>query len=382
MVAQPQPAAAESTVFLATFDGQAAGPQPWRPADWDVTVHSRDLAFWDTLEEMAADHGPGCEAPPADHAIHQYDEAVFQCNDHVMTSLFATDYGLIYLTPNQLVDFSAGEAVIRFDLSTQRTSNRDWIDLWVTPYDDNLQFPLEDWLPDLNGEPRRALHIRMEFGDRSLIHGSFGGEIVNDFVAEPLPENRWAGYETFLEPSAAERQTFELRLAAGHVAFGMPDYDYWWIDTAIEPLDWQLGVVQFGHHSYNPLKGCSECRPNTWHWDNVLIEPAVPFTIIRAPLRQVGETSEAVTFDRPAPAEAHLRFAGIGQELEVSFDGGRSWTAAALQAQESYAEEHFRSYWMPVPAGTTTVHFRGQPWWGGPWRVRDISVWALPSSAS
>src|SRR5438094_10385837 len=36
--------------FIETFDGNPANPQPWRPANWDVAVHSRDLETWDTLE--------------------------------------------------------------------------------------------------------------------------------------------------------------------------------------------------------------------------------------------------------------------------------------------------------------------------------------------
>jgi hypothetical protein len=297
----------------------------------------------------------------------------------MMTSLYASDYGVIYLTPNYLVDFSEGEAVIRFDVSTLRTSNRDWIDVWITPYEDNLQLPLEDWLPDLNGEPRQAVHVRMEFGERDDVQSAFGGEVVSDFVAEALPEQEWAGYETLFEPSARERQSFELRLATDHIQFGVPEHDFWWLDTAIEPLAWSRGVVQFGHHSYNPLKNCDECQPNTWHWDNIQIEPAIPFTIIRAEGGPVTESAPETRFPLAAPAGAHLRFAGIGDEIEVSLNGGRDWQEATPQAQESRADEHFRSYWLPVPAGTSEVIFRGQDWWGGPWWVRDISIWAPPA---
>ena len=45
-----------------------------------------------------------------------------------------------------------------------------------------------------------------------------------------------------------------------------------------------------------------------------------------------------------------LRFAGIGNALEVSFNGGVSWTPAQLQALKESIEEHFKSYWMPIPA--------------------------------
>jgi hypothetical protein len=366
--------------FDQTFDGQPAAPAAWRPADWDVTVHSREIERWLSLDPVAAAHGPQCEAPPASHDVHSYEEAVYRCRDHVMTALNASDYGVIYLTPNHLVDFSQGEAVIRFDLSTERTSNRDWVDVWITPYEDNLQLPLEDWLPDLSGEPRHAIHVRMEFGDRAALSGRFRAEIVQDFAAEALPEAVTRGYESFLDPSPAQRETFELRISSSYLRFGMPAYDIWWVDTPLpNELEWTQGVVQFGHHSYNPMKNCDTCRPNTWHWDNVTIEPAVPFTILPADRRYLDDQSgPLVAFRAPAPANAHLRFAGIGENLEVSFDRGKTWQPAQLQAQEETADEHFKSYWTPIPAGVSLVHIRGDDWWGGGWHVRDISIWASP----
>jgi hypothetical protein len=89
-------------------------------------------------------------------------------------------------------------------------------------------------------------------------------------------------------------------------------------------------------------------------------------------------TAATVNFPAPAPANAHLRFAGIGNNLEVTFDNGVTWQPAQMQALRQAAEEHFKSYWMPVPAGTTAVAFRGAPRWGAGWRVRDISIWAPP----
>jgi hypothetical protein len=387
--AEPAPRLQPSTLdpiaplrFEQTFDGQPTTPAAWRPADWDLTIHSRAIETWQQLDPIAAGHGHQCEPPPANHDIHAYEEMVYLCRDHVMTALNASDYGVIYLTPNHLVDFSQGEAIIRFDLSTARTSNRDWVDIWITPYNDNLQLPLEDWLPDLSGEPRQAVHVRMEFGERAQLSGRFRAELINDFNAEPLPEAVTRGYENFLEPSPTQRETFELRISATHLRFGLPAYDLWWVDTPLDTeLAWTQGVVQFGHHSYNPMKNCDACRPNTWHWDNVIIEPAVPFTILPADRRYLdSQTGPLIAFRAPAPAGAHLRFAGIGENLEVSFNFGKTWQPAQLQAQEETADEHFKSYWTPIPAGVSLVQIRGENWWGGDWHVRDISIWAPPES--
>lgn len=373
----------DSSAFLETFSGTPSNPQPWQPSHWDVTVHSRNWNYTDTLTPMHADHGTACDAPPANHLVNTFEASVFLCRDHMMTGILDGGYGVIYLTPDAMVDFSSGTAVIRFDVSTQRNSGRDWIDVWVTPYEDNLQLPLDSWLPDLNGPPRRAIHIRMDFVRTNT---TYRADVISDFDPDSVGQVGWQGYETFLTPSATRRDTFELRISQDHIEFGMPEYDFWWIDHDIPNLDWSQGVVQFGHHSYDPEKDCGyngTCGPSTWHWDNVLISPAVDFTIIRANQRYVNAgTGPSVSLAVPAPAGAHLRFAGIGHSLEVSFDGGGSWEPAQVQDQLHHFEDHFQSYWMPIPAGVSQVRFRGQGWYGGGWQVRDISVWAPPSTAA
>lgn len=361
--------------FLATFDGDPAQPTPWNPTNWDITVHSRDVDTWDAIETMQGAHGPNCEPPPAAHTVSAYEDTVFQCKNHMMTAINAGGYGLIYLTPNQMVDFADGEAVISFDVSTLRTSGRDWIDVWVTPFDDNLQLALQDYLPDLSGEPRNAIHIAMDFSS-----SRFQGFLIRDFSLSSIPGtgDSWQGYESFLTPDARRRDTFELRISRNHIKFGMPAYNFWWIDTSITPLNWSQGVVQLGHHSYNPTKACTGCGPNTWHWDNVMIDPAVPFTMVRADRRVVSSATPAVVnFATAVPSGSYLRFTGIGTNLQVSFNNGVSWQAARVQpARNSPQEGTFKSYWMSAPAGTTSVRFKANDWWGGAWQVRDISIWS------
>ena len=72
-----------------------------------------------------------------------------------------------------------------------------------------------------------------------------------------------------------------------------------------------------------------------------------------------------------------MRFTGIGGGIDVSFDGGRSWFVAQMHPVQQTAEDHFKPYWMPVPAGTTRVDFRGTSWYGGGWMARGISIWSL-----
>ena len=395
VVATVQPTAAESTVatvqptvaddttisaipllpadaFRESFDGQPTSPQPWNPPNWDVTVHSRDIETWDQLETMDAMHGSDCSAPPATHKVRTYDSAVFQCRDHMMTAINASGYGVVYLTPNQLADFSQGEVVIRWDMSTLRTSDRDWVDLWISPFNEQLQLPL-DFEVDLSGPPRNGVLIRLD--SRNV----FLAQVYRDFKEFEV-EGDSQGYNTFLTPDAKRRDTFEVRISRTHLSVGMPGYGFKWIDSEIPDLGWSEGVVQFGHHSYTPDKDCSApCGPNTWHWDNVQIAPARPFTMIKTDRRFVdADVPAEVSLAQPAPENAHLRFSGIGPALELSFDAGKTWQPAQMQAQDSeyLKDEHFRSYWTPIPPGTQQVQFRGKEWWGGSWYIRDITVWA------
>lgn len=370
-----RPIHADSSAFAESFDGQPSGPEPWRPSNWAVAISASDSRDGIGLPPMPAHHGADCSAPPAEHVVSTVADALFLCNGHLMTTM-SSGYGVVYLTPPAMADFSEGDAVVRFDLSTIRTSGRDWVDLWVTPYEDNLQLPLEEWLPTFQGEPRRAVHVRM---DTSPVGTIFRGTVVRGFDAEDLRSNDARGYESVLTPSAVKRETFELRLSRTHVKFGMPAYDLWWIDQEVAGLDWNRGVVQFGHHSYNSEKDCplpTGCV-NTWHWDNISVSPSRPVTILPGSVRTVdANTSPEITFSAGAPDQASLRFAGLGANLEVSVDGGATWQAAQRQAQEKQKDEHLATYWMPIPPGTSSIQFRGQRSWAGPWVVRDASIWA------
>lgn len=374
------------------MDGNPAAPQPWRPADWDVTVHSRDTQTFTALEPMAAHHGTDCSAPPATHQTNTYEGAVYLCRDHVMTAINAGGYGLIYLTPPALADWSAGESIVRWDMSTLRTSPRDWVDLWVMPFDDDLQLALDEWLPDGNGLPRRALHVKMDNGDQGSI---FRVALLEDFKEVGAYEFYQGGLEgelakRGLTSSASRRDTFELHLRQGHVTFTMPQYGITFADAAVPGLTWTRGVVTLGHHSYNPTKDCTPsgtmpCLADTWHFDNVSVTPAIPFSIVRAERRYADAShSTPFTLAAPAPQHAVLRFSGIGNALGVSFDGGVTWQTPQAQPGSKPAPmgtEHFQSYRMAIPAGTTRLAVRGQPWFAGDWQVKDLSVWAPGTGA-
>ena len=254
------------------------------------------------------------------------------------------------------------KSVISFDVSTLRTSGRDWIDLWITPYNENLALPI-DFEVDLNGAPKNSLHIRMDFSGA----GKFTGEIYKNFIPSALPFATEISYDQVLTPTARERSTFELQLSRTHIKFGMPKYNLWWIDSDITDLGWSSGILQLGHHSYTPEKDCGDpangCFANTWHWDNVSINRDL-FTMIKADRRYIqnGDVTQTVKFEVPAPSNAYLRFSGIGT-IDVSLNGGPYQKAGqgpivAVHWYWRLSSRTFLQDWMPVPKGTQTVTLR------------------------
>jgi hypothetical protein len=421
------PLIAKQNIFNETFEGTPASPQPWHPAHWDITVHSRDVSTWTSLEPMKAHHGPNCEAPLdangnlVTHDIAgSYDDSVFMCNGHVMTSIKASGYGLIYLVPPALVDFSLGEATVRFDVTTDRSSQRDFLDVWLSPWDENVAAPFDMGDVDLQGWARDAIQIGMQpangngTGFRPIIFKNFVD--TGDFRSFTDDYNWFTGYEQLMATSPQKRTTFELKISRTHLRFGMPGgqvdvngkpinngQPFYWVDKNINTLSWDKAVIQFGHHSYNPEKECGvpgsrRCAANTWHWDNVSIAPAQPFTIIRSDRRYTDANSptNVLNFPQPAPANSYLHFTGISNEkcsscpgaasppIELSFDDGQTWQPAKKQAVSKPMDDspfaHAASYWTPIPAGVSRVQVRPRPQSAGNegiiWHVKDMSIWS------
>lgn len=364
-----------------TFTGNPASPQAFSDAEWDVQVHSRDSDTWFALDAINAQHGPDCSAPPATHTNTSYEGSVFQCRDHVMTALNSTSYGVIYLTPNQIFDFSAGGS-LTFDLSTERMSVRDWWDVLITPYENNLALPLLSNLSqgtDLQGAPMNTIHIGTDNGEGSPRLST----VVNG--------NEWSGPD-WIEPAnsgipgtvnqAATRQTFKLTIADGRMKFERlasataPALVFWDVAATVP---FTSGIVQFGHHSYNPAKDGAGTA-GTWHWDNISFSASTPFTMIKADRRYTqGGT---VNFASPAPANAYLRFAGI---CKVSVNGQVVTRAADYNRWGvGYKPEHMSSYFVPITEGTQSisVSFSNDGWYetGYGCIAKDFSIWSLTST--
>jgi hypothetical protein len=358
----------------------------------EILTHSRNGDAWQNLDHMMMDHGPMCQAPPAQHDPgnpNPYHQASFICsaNPHLMTAINGPGYAAMLLTPNHQVDFSAGEAVIRFDLSTFRSADRDWIDVWVTPFGQSVTIPFEGSEVDAQGFPMNAINIKMH-GRRG--ETGFDALDIRNGVGTEFPPGAGPHWYLSMEsipgfiPSAQRRDAFEIRLSKTHIKVWMPQYGMTWVDRDwVAPLGFDRGVVQLGHHSYTPTKDCvpDNCTPQTWHWDNIAIAPSIPFTQIHANERAAFEASPGqvmeFTFPQPAPQNAYLRVDAVGQGYQVSADGGATWATLTRQPSSRNDPGHVAPYHHPIVAGTTAVKLRTtQAGWWGLGLVDDASIWA------
>jgi hypothetical protein len=375
----PPPNLTPGTSYWA-MTGSPPSPVPFDEPGWDVQVYSRDRQTWYEPEPMDAHHGDNCAGFPGVHRVSRYDQMVFRCRDHIMTSINAEGYGGVVLTPDRMIDFSGGEAVIRFDLSTFRSSGRDWINVWVSGYEAQLSVPAVEWAPGANGPPRDGMFVEQ------TANGNLCPRFIRNFVVTELACDDGRPLSDRIVFSATRRNTVEIRVSATRVRVSMPNDSIVFSNVALPAsLPFTQGVVQFGHYSYNPRKCESHCppggwAPNTWHWDEIYLAPSIPFTIIRADRRFVDGAGGTVTLNAPAPANAKLRFYSMGMSPDVSFDGGATWRVPAEQGGGKTSEPE-RQYWMPIPAGTTQIQLRPArllTWWTerGSWIARDFSVFA------
>jgi hypothetical protein len=213
-----------------------------------------------------------------------------------MTAVSSVGYAAVYLTPNSMADFSQGESVIRFDMSTLRTSSRDWVDLVIMPFEDNQQLNFQD-----ASVPANAIHIEMF---NSVGSTRFRASIVREFQRSGLPFNDVA-YDSFLTPDPARRDTFEIRVSRNHLRFGMPAYNFAWVDADISPaLNWSQGIVQL---NTAPITRARTIRPPARWSAAAPATPGIGTTSRSRPRRPLRSSTLARTSPRPGARSSHSR---------------------------------------------------------------------------
>lgn len=366
-----------TTSFLETFDGFPSTPTAWSSPRWDVQVHERGMMKRDPGEQHAMDaqHGSDCGAPPATHHISTSAESVFNCRDHVMTALNGDEYGVIYITPNHMLNWQNGEAVLQFDLSTEKMSVRDWPDILITPWSDQQALPLLSDLSegvDLQGPSNNTISISFATGEGAphlTIVRNGSRQTYTSFT--PIGSGITAGTN-----QSATRQPFRVTISSNRLKFerlaSATGQAVVWFDVALSPaLAYQQGIVQLGHHSYTPFKDNAGVAA-TWHWDNVSLNPATPFTMLDVnPRFKNGPASTTLTF--PAvPTGSFLRFSAIGKPVV----NGVGRNPVTYQGQP----EHWSSYNVPIPQGATsaTISMTTHDWYdcGFGCMAKDFKIWS------
>ena len=393
--------------FLEEFNENPDRPMAFYGYEgWATFIHSRDVDFQYSLLPSVADHGPNCEPPVRNtiedthdttHLVDTYEHAVYICRNHLMTNIRSDGYGLINLMPDHLVDFTDSEAVIRWDISTlnRAEQGRDWWTVTLMPLGNLNPLHAPDFAPDLEGPALNSLTIETRFPGNGRI---FSVDITADhYQTVSLPVASFESLEELLTPTSVTRTPFELRISTNHVRFGieLPEDHasgrqfHWWIDTNVDEngnplaLSWTTAAVLFGHYSYNPRKGGG--MENTWHWDNISMEPAIPFHLIQTDRRFANQDHPELAFSRPAPPNAVLVFAGPNYNrqseatTEVSWDNGQTWSKPTrVMSKLSDLENDWGTSYLPfrmaVPEGAETVTFRGQNSQHQEWMARDVYI--------
>lgn len=391
-----QPSRAAPGPYAFTWKGAPAAPQAWTPGpvdDWDLLATSDYPG--DLAGTMQAAYGTDCAPPPSTHQVRALVDSAYICRDRLATAIDGggdapKTYGGVYFSPARLADFDDHASSITWQVSTRRLAANDRWDVWLTPFGENLVAPVApDEMPAFAGPPRDAVHVWMDNGacpgsgqpdTLGVVNGVpigtvFGVEVFSNYRSTKIDG---PGFPPCLEaslpagPSAGVLTGFQLDVARNHVKFWAPGASKGappvYADARVD-LPFTQAVLQFAHHSLDPGQA------DTFQWSDVAVSSAVPFTM----LRPGGGTSvhgrqATLALPEAAPAGAFLRFYAFGS-IQVSFDGGRTFRAAAPQ-QVQRAASGEASYWTPVPAGTDHVVIRGTGAGGLPWWVLDVSVWA------
>jgi hypothetical protein len=351
---------APSRAFCASFDSFTnVAPKRFSGFRWHIHQNVTDYQRWGTGDAVHAQHGADCGPPPATHLANKWGEYVFICRNHLMTARAAPSYGATYLMPKAQANWSRRVAIVAWDVSTLSMSARDWIDLWITPFNELLAVPIDSGGPTAyQGHPRNAIHVRNSNDARSWTVTVIRGFREVRSATLQLPER--------VAPSATDRSSFELRITRAGVRLGMPRFNRWATVRAAVPFT--KGVVQWAQHSYNPTKDNSGV-PATWHWDNFFVTPARRLVMTRvSPVRTIADNGDVrrLTFARPARAGARLAFGGV---CRIAINFGDGWRRLSKQpaSRGNVTEESSASYLVHVPRGAqrARIRFSGDDWYTG-----------------
>lgn len=355
---------------------------------FDVQTHVRGSEGWadNGVGPMQADHSGATCAGDANnnnfptHVVDSYAKATYVCNDHLMTAIDGSGYTEIVVTPNFYADWTDQSATFSFEVSSHRTSTRDWLEFVITPPETALVLHAAG--PDIQCcHPGGPPAIKIEH----LGAENKNGTPAQRFDLKNGDFQRLALSSLYVADSKATRDTFKITITPQNTLTltktGEPEGVLTLFDNVPTGNTFKQGVLQVVHHSYTPDKGTcfqNSCpsgagTAGTWHWDNFDVSPAAvkfPLTIIHATRRQVTGGGGAVHFVAPAPTGSYLRFSAVGQPY---LNGVKLTPQVPWQQFESA-----NTFVVPVPAGTQDVNITldGIGWYQGPLQAKDFNLWS------
>lgn len=263
-----------------SFDGTPTAPQNFNThpeyANYDIQIHQRDQ--WTVLEggdPVPAQHAPTCtfnDTTRPTHDILVRQAQSFVCANHLMTTLPAhgNGYNEIIITPTFIIDVSNGPATVSFDVSTSRSSTRDWWDMMISGW--NTQTPVYpvEGAPDIQTLNTCRLNDGGTACDPSkhwlnITNGPFGGgpgcPACVPFQAMTELSSLGISSVGYLADSGAVRDHFVLTIDQHQFTFCKttgttePILPLCFFTNAPHTLTDSQLVVQWGHHGYTPDKG-------------------------------------------------------------------------------------------------------------------------------
>lgn len=399
-------------IATAQFDETPGIPLPVHQSasypefSYSVTHTEPSAWFHSPGQGFEAQHGANCSGPPDSHHVINYDDMVYVCNAHVMTALDAgSAQASLSLTPNKLLDWTNGPATFQFEMSTKIMSNRDWPDFIIVPFESAMG----GWYVDNNVTAKTGLNVfsytwvLKYIQDHQYVHVADGNNGIWNAIVPGTNQ-------------AAARQPFKFTISRTHARMEMLPGPFnvcatqpnrcLFFDTDIPDTQTTLGmtkgVVQVGHHSYNPTKGVEhgenlsvlgEGKPATWHWDEFRLEcnpgPCQTINFIRGDKRQSpgvpsGQVwDDTINFTTPAPTGSYLRFNSSGHVVRLSFDNGATWENARCTFLRCREEDghNMLPYFHPVPQGKQSVRIHLEMHAGHQIAARDFEIWSLNTPA-
>lgn len=392
-----------------------AKPQPFYPQTGvDVSMYDSGATQINTsftgkliTPNTLADHGPNCEAPAADnalpsaantHSTTSFADSVYVCHDHVMTSLNDTGYAQATLMPDAVANWSDGQTTtIQWRVSTFTSSDRDWWDMVLTPFSQQLELPASDQGGKLSGTPKNAVFFQLcGLGSQGKQgqHGICANVITNGHSVSIPTTGR--AQESVLTPSRSTRTLYQVQISSNHIKVTLPEHNLTFIDANVS-IPFTSGVMQLAHEAYDEQKtdacgppadqkaiGSNKCEPNTWHWSDISISNAQHFDLSHPANRFMNASHATNTFMAPAKAGSYLRFLWFGANMQVSFDGGKTWTAANHQPSE-FAQNQYglNQSLIAVPAGATGFTIKSNnDGYGSAWLAHDFALLGPVGSGS